>query len=41
MPLTDTEVTDQVETEVDEEVLEDYEAPAVHIRASVCPENCY
>lgn len=41
MPVTDTELTDDVDQLVDEEVQEDYEAPAVHIRASVCPENCY
>lgn len=36
----ETELAEPVD-QVDEEIQEDYEAPAVHIRASVCPENCY
>lgn len=37
----ETQVAEPVDQAADEEVQEEYEAPAVHIRASVCPENCY
>lgn len=46
MPQTGTTTTlaqeePDVDLDLEFELPDEYESPAVHIRAAVCPENCY
>jgi len=45
MAVTDVRVAEvevaEADLDLDLDAPEEYESPVVHIRAAVCPENCY